>query len=60
MKFCAGFLIIQSHWIAYPGDNSLAITQVLYDGLESIVTGDSDDMEALRQELSEEVASMLP
>jgi len=47
-------------WIAYPGDNSLAITQVLYDGLESIVTGDSDDMEALQQELSEEVASMLP
>ena len=47
-------------WIAYPGDNSLAITQVLYDGLESIVTGDADDMESLQQELSEEVASMLP
>ena len=47
-------------WIAYPGDNSLAITQVIYDGLESIVTGDADDMESLQQELSEEVASMLP
>jgi len=47
-------------WIAYPGDNSLAITQVIYDALESIVTGDSNDMEALQQELSEEVASMLP
>ncbi len=47
-------------WIAYPGDNSLAITQVIYDALESIVTGDQNDMEALQQELSEEVASMLP
>lgn len=47
-------------WIAYPGDNSLAITQVIYDALESIVTGDSDDMAALQQELAEEVASMLP
>jgi len=47
-------------WIAYPGDNSLAITQVLYDGLESIVTGDSDDMAALQEELAEEVSSMLP
>ena len=47
-------------WIAYPGDNSLAITQVIYDALESIVTGDADDMAALQQELAEEVASMLP
>ena len=47
-------------WIAYPGDNSLAITQVIYDGLESIVTGDSDDMAALQEELADEVSSMLP
>ena len=47
-------------WIAYPGDNSLAITQVLYDGLESIVTGDSDDMAVLQEELADEVSSMLP
>ena len=47
-------------WIAYPGDNGLAITQVIYDGLESIVTGDSDDMEALQQELTEEVQDLLP
>nr|WP_321456720.1 ABC transporter substrate-binding protein [uncultured Cohaesibacter sp.] len=47
-------------WIAYPGDNSLAITQVLYDGLESIVTGEATDMEELQEELSEEVADLLP
>ncbi len=47
-------------WIAYPGDNGLAITQVIYDGLESIVTGDSDDMEALQEELVEEVNDLLP
>ena len=47
-------------WIAYPGDNGLAITQVIYDQIESIVTGDSDDMAALQEEMVEEVSSMLP
>lgn len=47
-------------WIAYPGDKSLAITQVLYDHIESIVTGDADDMKALQQEMVEEVSAMLP
>ncbi|MFT7673311.1 MAG: multiple sugar transport system substrate-binding protein [Gammaproteobacteria bacterium] len=47
-------------WIAYPGNNSLAITQVIYDAIESIVTGESDDMEALQEELVDEVNSMLP
>ena len=47
-------------WIAYPGDNGLAITQVIYDGLESIVTGDADDMKALQEELTEEVQDLLP
>ena len=47
-------------WIAYPGDNSLAITQVIYDMTESIVTGESDDMKQLQQEMVEEVSGMLP
>ncbi len=47
-------------WIAYPGDNGLAITQVLYDGMESIVVGDQDDMKALQAELVEEVQDLLP
>ena len=47
-------------WIAYPGNNGLAITQVLYDGMESIVTGDSDDMADLQEELVEEVNYLLP
>ena len=47
-------------WIAYPGDNSLAITQVIYDAIESIVTGDADDMEVLQEEMVEEVNSLLP
>ena len=47
-------------WIAYPGDNGLAITQVIYDYLEEIVTGDADDMEALQEEMVEEVADLLP
>ena len=47
-------------WIAYPGNNSLAITQVIYDSIESIVTGDADDMKQLQMEMYEEVSSMLP
>jgi multiple sugar transport system substrate-binding protein len=47
-------------WIAYPGDKSLAITQVIYDAIENIVTGDADDMKALQAELVEEVNSLLP
>jgi multiple sugar transport system substrate-binding protein len=47
-------------WIAYPGNNSLAITQVIYDSIESIVTGDADDMKQLQMEMFEEVSEMLP
>ena len=47
-------------WQAYPGDNGLAATQVIYDALEGIVTGEFDDMEELQQELSEEVQDLLP
>lgn len=47
-------------WQAYPGDNGLAVTQVIYDGLEGIVTGEYDDMEELQQQLAEEVQDLLP
>ncbi|MCG7522458.1 ABC transporter substrate-binding protein [Ruegeria sp. Ofav3-42] len=47
-------------WLAYPGDNGLAITQVIYDGIERIVTGDATDMKALQEELAEEVSDLLP
>ncbi|MEL7012453.1 MAG: extracellular solute-binding protein [Pseudomonadota bacterium] len=47
-------------WQAYPGDNGLAATQVIYDALEGIVTGEYDDMEELQEELSEEVQDLLP
>ncbi|WP_120631744.1 ABC transporter substrate-binding protein [Ruegeria sp. EL01] len=47
-------------WLAYPGDNGLAITQVIYDGIERIVTGDATDMKELQQEMAEEAADLLP
>ncbi|MEZ5714001.1 MAG: ABC transporter substrate-binding protein [Paracoccaceae bacterium] len=47
-------------WQAYPGDNGLAITQVIYDGLERIVTGEATDMKDLQQEMVEEVNDLLP
>ena len=47
-------------WLAYPGDKGLAITQVVYDGIESIVTGEQNDMKALQKELVEEVSDMMP
>ncbi|MEO0980793.1 MAG: ABC transporter substrate-binding protein, partial [Pseudomonadota bacterium] len=47
-------------WQAYPGDNGLAITQVIYDGIEGIVTGEFEDMGELQEELTEEVQDLLP
>ena len=47
-------------WLAYPGDNGLAITQVIYDGIERIVTGEATDMKELQQEIVEEIADLLP
>ncbi|MEM9911717.1 MAG: extracellular solute-binding protein [Pseudomonadota bacterium] len=47
-------------WQAYPGDNGLAATQVIYDGIEGIVTGEFDDMKELQEELTEEVQDLLP
>lgn len=47
-------------WQAYPGDNGLAITQMIYDGIERIVTEDALDMEELQTELVEEISDLLP
>lgn len=47
-------------WQAYPGDKGLAITQVIYDGLESIVVGERDDMKALQEDMVDEVSDLLP
>lgn len=47
-------------WQAYPGDNGLAVTQVIYDGIEGIVTGEYDDMAELQEQLGEEVQDLLP
>ena len=47
-------------WLAYPGDNGLAITQAIYDGIERIVTGEATDMKELQQEMVEEIADLLP
>ncbi len=46
-------------WQAYPGTNGLAITQVIYDGIERIVTGDATDMEALQEELVDEISDLM-
>jgi len=47
-------------WQAYPGEKGLAVTQVIYDGIEGIVVGDKDDMAELQEELTEEVNELLP
>lgn len=46
-------------WQAYPGDNGLAATQVIYDGLEGIVSGEYEDMVELQEQLTEEVQELL-
>lgn len=47
-------------WLAYPGDNGLAVTQVIYDTIEGIVIGEKDDMKEALEELVEEVSDLLP
>ncbi|MBT9373027.1 ABC transporter substrate-binding protein [Rhizobium sp. CSW-27] len=47
-------------WQPYPGANGLAITQVLYDGIESIVSGEATDMPTLQQDLQDEVNDLMP
>lgn len=46
-------------WQAYPGDNGLAATQVIYDGIEGIVSGEYEDMAELQIEITEEVQDLL-
>lgn len=53
-------LPLLSEWFAYPGDNGLAVTQLIDDSLESILTGDATDMEALRDDMVEEANGLLP
>ncbi len=48
------------NWLAYPGANGLAITQVIYDGIEGIVVGETNDMKELQQQLTAEVSDLLP
>ena len=47
-------------WQAYPGDNGLAITQVIHDAIEAVVVGRGDDMRAVQEEMVEEVDDLLP
>lgn len=47
-------------WQAYPGEKGLAITQVIYDGMERLVTGETADVAELQEEMTEEVGDLLP
>ncbi|MEK9595651.1 MAG: hypothetical protein VW057_06785 [Rhodospirillaceae bacterium] len=47
-------------WLAYPGDNGLAVTTVIYDAIEGMIIGENDDIKDLQIELSEEVGDPLP
>jgi multiple sugar transport system substrate-binding protein len=47
-------------WQAYPGEKGLAITQVIYDGMERLVTGETADVTELQEEMTEEVGDLLP
>ncbi|MGF1476471.1 MAG: ABC transporter substrate-binding protein [Geminicoccaceae bacterium] len=53
-------LPLLSEWFAYPGENGLAITQVIYDSMEAVVTGEAEDMAELLEEMSEEVEDLMP
>ena len=52
-------LPLLADWFAYPGENGLAITQVIYDYTEEIATGSADDMADLQEEMMEEINDLL-
>ena len=52
-------LPLLADWFAYPGENGLAVTQVIYDYTEEIATGDADDMGDLQEEMMEEINDLL-
>ena len=52
-------LPLLADWFAYPGENGLAITQVIYDYTEEIATGSADDMGDLQEEMMEEINDLL-
>ena len=47
-------------WLAYPGENGLAITQVIFDGMEKLVTGEATNVAELQKEISEEASDLMP
>ena len=47
-------------WLAYPGDKGPAITQVIYDGMEKLATGEASDVADLQQEMAEEAGDLMP
>jgi multiple sugar transport system substrate-binding protein len=47
-------------WLAYPGENGLAITQVIYDGMERLATGEATDVAELQKEIAEEAGDLMP
>ena len=47
-------------WLAYPGENGLAITQVIYDGMEKLATGEATDIAELQEEIDEEAGDLMP
>ena len=53
-------LPLLSDWQAYPGQNGLAITQVIYDAIEGILVDDHNDMTELQEILKEDVDDLLP
>jgi len=52
-------LPLLADWFAYPGENGLAVTQVIYDFTEEIATGDADDMADLQEEMMEEINDLM-
>lgn len=47
-------------WYAFPGKNSLKITEVIYDHMESIVNGKEKDADKVLKSMSKKVEKYLP
>lgn len=47
-------------WYAFPGANGLKITDIIFDGMDSIATGKATDPDAVLADMTQKVQRMLP
>ncbi|WFS60903.1 ABC transporter substrate-binding protein [Pseudodesulfovibrio thermohalotolerans] len=53
-------LPLMTGWYAFPGANGLKITDVIYEGMESLATGKTTDADGVLKDVAHKVQALLP